>query len=771
MAASGKKNMFNEATRVQMPAMVHLTRLGYTYFGKITEDMAGTVYDPDTNILIDVFKKQFARLNPTHAGEAEQTLKTIRQELDNDDIGRSFYERLSSVSPVRLVDFENPKNNTYHFTAEFTCKRDQDEFRPDITLFVNGFPLVFIEVKKPNNHGGMVAESKRMNQKRFPNKKFRRFLNITQLMIFSNNMEYDTMGGIVPVQGAFYCTTAKQSAPFNCFREENPTNLDIAPYNADFPYKDIDPIVEKKILTDFNCQVIHTSPEYQTNLDILYKFLNDKFGYEVKKISPVLRNAEKWELVYAEMSEDDRLDIFDSLSSDIPLLNPEHLIANLWNQQAKGDFDLIFDSTMTDIADKNIDIFSTQTAQNTKIPLFEKLTQYVTDDTARAPFARALVDKLVNFSFEEAFEKHYDFFADIFEYLIKDYNTAGGGKYAEYYTPHAIATIMARLLVGNATDLHSIECYDPSAGTGTLLMALAHKIGEDKCTIFAQDISQRSNKMLKLNLILNSLVSSLDHAIQGDTLIAPYHKSDNGQELRTFDYVVSNPPFKMDFSDTRERIAAMPVRFWAGVPKVPAKKKERMAIYTLFIQHVLNSLKSTGKGAIVVPTGFITAKSGVEKKILQHIVDEHIVYGCISMPSNVFANTGTNVSVLFFDNSRKTDKVVLIDASKLGEEYKDGNNQKRRLRDFEIDKIVDTFLNKEAVDDFSVAVTYDEIKEKKYSLAAGQYFDVKIEYVELSQDEFNARMNAYADKLQEYFAEGDKLKTEIMEQLKKVKYE
>lgn len=508
MAASGKKNMFNEATRVQMPAMVHLTRLGYTYFGKITEDMAGTVYDPDTNILIDVFKEQFARLNPTHVGEAEQTLKTIRQELDNDDIGRSFYERLSSVSPVRLVDFENPQNNTYHFTAEFTCKRDQDEFRPDITLFVNGLPLVFVEVKKPNNHGGMVAESKRMNQKRFPNKKFRRFLNITQLMIFSNNMEYDT-----------------------------------------------------------------------------------------------------------------------------------------------------------------------------------------------------------------------------------------------------------------------IECYDPSAGTGTLLMALAHKIGEDKCTIFAQDISQRSNKMLKLNLILNSLVSSLDHAIQGDTLIAPYHKSDNGQELRTFDYVVSNPPFKMDFSDTRERIAAMPVRFWAGVPKVPAKKKESMAIYTLFIQHVLNSLKSTGKGAIVVPTGFVTAKSGVEKKILQHIVDEHIVYGCISMPSNVFANTGTNVSVLFFDNSRKTDKVVLIDASKLGEEYKDGNNQKRRLRDFEIDKIVDTFLNKEAVDDFSVAVTYDEIKEKKYSLAAGQYFDVKIEYVELSQDEFNARMSAYAEKLQEYFAEGDKLKTEIMEQLKKVKYE
>lgn len=267
MTNKGNRSMFNEATRVQMPALVHLTRIGYIYIGKLTEDMAGTVYDPDTNILINVFKEQFAKLNPDHEGEAEQVLKTIRQELDNDDLGRGFYERLTAVSPMRLIDFENIKNNTYHCTAEFTCKRDQDEFRPDITLFINGLPLVFIEVKKPYNHGGMVAESKRMNNQRFPNKKFRRFINITQLMIFSNNMEYDTMGGIVPVQGAFYCTAARSSAPFNCFREENPTNLDIAPYNAEFPYLDINPDTEKKILTDFNCQVIHTSPEYQTNLN------------------------------------------------------------------------------------------------------------------------------------------------------------------------------------------------------------------------------------------------------------------------------------------------------------------------------------------------------------------------------------------------------------------------------------------------------------------------------------------------------------------------
>ena len=265
--ASNGRSLFNEATRVQMPALVHLTRLGYEYFGKITEDMAGTVYDPDTNILIEVFKKQFAKLNPEHAGEAESMLRTIRQELDNDDIGESFYQRLKAVSPVKLVDFEHPANNTFHCTAEFTCKRDEDEFRPDITLFINGLPLVFIEVKKPNNIGGMVTEAERMNKQRFPNKKFRRFINITQLMIFSNNMEYDAMGGIVPIQGAFYCTGAKKYSPFNCFREENPLKQDIAPYNRDYPYKDIDPGIEKKILSDFNNQVIHTSVEYQTNLN------------------------------------------------------------------------------------------------------------------------------------------------------------------------------------------------------------------------------------------------------------------------------------------------------------------------------------------------------------------------------------------------------------------------------------------------------------------------------------------------------------------------
>ena len=458
-----------------------------------------------------------------------------------------------------------------------------------------------------------------------------------------------------------------------------------------------------------------------------------------------------------------------AISPDVPFLKPEHLISNLWNQQTKGDFDLIFDRTMTDIADENIDIFSTQTDQNVKIPLFEALTGYVTNPSDRTAFARAVVDKLVNFSFEEAFGESYDFFSGIFEYLIKDYNTAGGGKYAEYYTPRAIATIMARLLVGDNPDLHNVECYDPSAGTGTLLMALAHQIGNDKATIFAQDISQRSNKMLKLNLILNGLVSSLDHAIQGDTLVAPYHKSEDGKKLKQFDFVVSNPPFNMDFSDTRETLAAMPARFWAGVPNIPAKKKTSMAIYTCFIQHVINSIKEGGRGAIVIPTGFVTAKSGIERKVLEKIVNDKIVFGCVSMPSNVFANTGTNVSVLFFDKSKRADKVILIDASKLGEDYQEDNLKKHRLKPDEIDLIVDTFRNQKSVDDFSVAVSYDEIKDKNYSLSAGQYFDVKVDYVDITEEDFNKCVSDYDSTLTALFEEGHKLEEEIRKHLNQLK--
>ncbi len=278
-------------------------------------------------------------------------------------------------------------------------------------------------------------------------------------------------------------------------------------------------------------------------------------------------------------------------------------------------------------------------------------------------------------------------------------------------------------------------------------------------------------KYAETNLILNNLVSSLDNIIQGDTLVSPYHKNNKGDELKQFDFVVSNPPFKMDFSETRDTLANMPARFWAGVPNIPNKDKKKMAIYTCFIQHVINSLKDTGKGAIVVPTGFITASSGVERKILEHIVNNKIVYACVSMPANVFANTGTNVSILFFDKSHRAEKVVLIDASNLGEDYKEGDNKKIRLLQTDIDKIVNTFHNQEAIKEFSVVITYDEIKENNYSLSAGQYFDVEIEYIYITEDEFNKKMADYKTNLKSFFEESRKLESGIMDSLSKIQFQ
>ena len=514
-----------------------------------------------------------------------------------------------------------------------------------------------------------------------------------------------------------------------------------------------------------------TGSEYKIVTELfLYKFFNDKFGYEAKKdqvYGERLRNAEKWDAEYDKFSEDEVEDLFSYLPASVPRIKPEHTLAHLYNSSGMGDFSTLLDATLIDIANINADTFSVSTSGKSRVNIFSAVTTNITDTQKRDEFARSLMKDIATFNFEDVFDEKYDFFSGIFEHLLKGFNNAGGGKYAEYYTPRAIAQVMAKLLVGENADLRGMTCYDPSAGTGTLLMALAHQIGEDRCSIFSQDISEKSSEMLRLNLILNNLSASLPNVVQGNTLLEPSHKEANGT-LKKFDFIVSNPPFKLDFPEYRDTLAADGIRFWAGVPNAVKKvdpQKPKMAIYTCFIQHVLNSLKSTGKGAIVIPTGFITSKSGVEKKILERIVEEKWIYGCVSMPSNVFATTGTNVSVLFFDKSGQNDKVILIDASKLGEEYKEGNNQKRRLRDFEVEQIVKTFQNRETVEDFSVAVTYDEIKEKGYSLSAGQYFDIKIDYVDITADEFNQRMSDYKSKLTEMFKESHRLEEEIMKQL------
>jgi len=500
----------------------------------------------------------------------------------------------------------------------------------------------------------------------------------------------------------------------------------------------------------------------------LYKFLNDKFVHEIKRLEPKLAKAENWEVELKKYSPNDYEMLMMQLSESTAHLKPKQFISSLFERQNEANFAEIFDTTLLEIAKENSDIFSVVTEGGEKIVLFENISKYVTDK--RDDFCKAIINKLIGFSFENIFHEKFDFYAIIFEYLISDYNTNSGGKYAEYFTPHAVAKIMAQCLVTQVEK--DVTCYDPSAGSGTLLMNLAHAIGEDKCTIYSQDISQKSSNLLRLNLILNDLVHSIPNIVKGNTILEPYHKDANGK-LKQFDFIVSNPPFKLDFSDyvadldTKENHD----RFFAGMPNVPKAKKEGMAIYPLFIQHIMHTLSAKGKAAIVVPTGFITAQSGIERKIRERLVEQKMLRGVVSMPSNIFATTGTNVSILFIDNANKKGDIVLMDASKLGTTVKEGKNQKTLLSHEEEQKIINTFNKHEAVEDFTVVLSYEQIKEKNYSFSAGQYFEVKIEYTDITPSMFEEKMNGFKDNLDSLFAESKSLELEIQKQLNGLKYE
>ena len=248
-----EKNMqFNEDSRVKIPTILHLVRLGYTYLS-----LKEQTWDESTNIFTDIFKKSIKRLNPElNEGDIKRFYDEISLCLENEDIGKIFYEKLTSKSGTRIIDFENFNNNTFNVVTELTYKKDDEEFRPDITLLINGIPLAFIEVKKPNNQDGILAEHKRI-QTRFENKKFRKFVNLTQLMVFSNNMEYDA-NSPQPIEGAFYATAAYQKPGFNYFREEE--TFDLTNILSEIPDE-----LETAILKDTNLVGIKHAAEFQTN--------------------------------------------------------------------------------------------------------------------------------------------------------------------------------------------------------------------------------------------------------------------------------------------------------------------------------------------------------------------------------------------------------------------------------------------------------------------------------------------------------------------------
>lgn len=515
----------------------------------------------------------------------------------------------------------------------------------------------------------------------------------------------------------------------------------------------------------------------------LYKFLNDKFIYNLKQF------AEEINIDYKTIlkNENDELDAFyDKYSGNIAL-NYEDTIEALMEKASRDDFYKEFDNALKRIsANPKNENFNIETADGTKKLLFEAVTTNVEDST-KNNFAQALFSTISTqrLDFSQAFEDNFDFYSRIFEYLIKDYNVASG-TYAEYFTPQAVSKIIARILVGMSDTIKACEIYDPSAGSGSLVLHLANELGKEKdisrAIVYTQDISQKSSRFLRINLLLNGLTDSLHNAIQGDTLLRPSHyevENDPQSPLKTFDYIVANPPFKLDFSSTRDSIESKWAsienkdglkRFFAGVPKIPNKDKKKMPIYLLFIQHILFSLKSKGKAAIVVPTGFITAKSGIEFAIRDYIVKNKMLKGCISMPSNIFANTGTNVSVLFIDKDNKTNHALLMDASSFGKKVKEGSNQKTVLSHEEEELIIDTFINRRELDDVSKLVSFDEISEKNNSFSVGQYFEIKMEYVDITEEEFLKQMADFESELTSLFEESKKLDEKIINDLKNLKF-
>lgn len=522
----------------------------------------------------------------------------------------------------------------------------------------------------------------------------------------------------------------------------------------------------------------NTGNEYKIIADsFLYKYLNDKFLYKFKRVDKNLSKTsitkeveeEIMKLSPAEMSK-----YRYGLGANVAFVRKEFLVSYLFNNKnsTTPKFYELFDNALDGISNDNIDIFSVRTGSKEKIKLFSPISQYIIESNKKNDFAKAIIDKLVEFSFDEVFEEKYDFFATIFEYLIKDYNK-DFGKYAEYYTPNSIARIIAKILVPDTEKVRNVSIYDPAAGSGTLLLALAHEIGESDCTLYTQDISQKSNEFLRLNFILNNLVHSLDNVVHGNTLLNPAHLNKEENKLAQFDYIVSNPPFKTDFSDYRDKLEddKYSDRFFAGVPNIPNTKKDSMAIYLLFIQHILYSLKDIGKAAIVVPTGFLTAQSGIEKRLREYMINNKYLRGVISMPSNIFATTGTNVSIIFIDKSIKSDRVFLMDASNLGEKIKDVKNQRTILSKKEILKIESNFIDSIEEEDFSVLVSIDDIKEKNYSFSAGQYFEVKLEFSELTKEEFNSRVEELNKDINELLSANNKLITEVNNTIKDLLYE
>lgn len=470
-----------------------------------------------------------------------------------------------------------------------------------------------------------------------------------------------------------------------------------------------------------NLGLANTGDEYKIISELFtYKFLNDKLLYEFEN---------------RENKEESFEDFVEFAPMNIARMKKKHLVNNLFQKQNEENFNRILDEAFQEVNELNKDIYTVETATGQKKNLFEPLSIYIRDSSKELELAKRAINIMANHKFTEIYNDGFDYFSNVFEYLIKDYNK-DSGKYAEYFTPVSVAEIISEVLYDDQP-VQNVTVYDPAAGSGTLLLSMANIIGTNKSTIYSQDISQKSTQFLRINLILNKLVHSLPNVIEGDTLLRPDHlNTESDEELMKFDFIVSNPPFKTDFSSSIESLKVDKYnRFFAGLPNIPKKKKESMAIFETFIQHIIASLNDKGKAAIVVPTGFVSSNDSISQKIKELLVENSWLKGIIHMPSNIFANTSTYVSILFIDKGKSDDKVMLIDGSQLGEKRKLDEGQRTVLNEHERMKLIDTFKSRLDIPEFSKYTLNEEIRENNYNLSTGQYVDINEPMIEFNIEE------------------------------------
>lgn len=509
----------------------------------------------------------------------------------------------------------------------------------------------------------------------------------------------------------------------------------------------------KKMIDDLKAMssdlgLANTGDEYKIISELFtYKFLNDKLVYEFEKREDKKESFE---------------DFVDFAPSDIAKMKEEHLVDNLYQQQNKENFHHILDQAFQEVNELNKSIFSIETVSGQQKNLFEPLSTYIRDGQKELALAKRAINIMAEHKFTNIYDGGFDYFSSVFEYLIKDYNK-DSGKYAEYFTPASVAGIIAEILYDD-NPVRNVSVYDPAAGSGTLLLSMADKIGTNNCSIYSQDISQKSTQFLRINLILNKLVHSLPNVVEGDTLLRPDHKDEkDSDKLKKFNFLVSNPPFKTDFSSSIEDLKADKYnRFFAGLPNIPKKKKNSMAIYETFIQHSLSVLSEKGKAAIVVPTGFVSAGNDIPNKIKKEIIDNNWLMGVMHMPSNIFANTGTSVSIIFINKGKKDKKVMLVDGSEFGTKMKLDEGQRTVLDKEEREYLIKSFKERKNIKEFSAFIDIEEIQENNYTLSAGQYLELKETKLDFDIDD---RLSKLSKEINNIFSENKKLETEIRESI------